>query len=68
MAYAPRQRRYKVRWKIVIPLLILVALVLYAAVGLLFPQKKEEVKKFTVCGLNSEDTIQLLDKKSADIS
>lgn len=66
MAYAPRQRRYKVRWKIVIPLLLLVALVLYAAVGLLFPQKKEEVKKFTVCGLNSEDTIQLLDKKSAD--
>ena len=45
MAYAPRQRRYKVRWKIVIPLLLLVALVLYAAVGLLFPQKKEEVKK-----------------------
>lgn len=66
MAYAPRQRRYKIRWKIVIPLLLLVVLVLYAAVGLLFPQKKEEVKKFTVCGLNSEDTIQLLDKKSAD--
>lgn len=66
MAYAPRQRRYKVRWKIAVPLLLLIVLVVYALVGLLFPQTKEEVKKYTVCGLNSEDTIQLLNKKSAD--
>ena len=30
MAYAPRQRKYKVRWKIAVPLILLVALVLYA--------------------------------------
>ena len=66
MAYAPRQRKYKVRWKIAVPLILLVALVLYAVAGLLFPQKKEEAKKFTVCGLNSEETIHLLNKKAAD--
>lgn len=63
MAYAPRQRKYKVRWKIAVPLILLVALVLYAVAGLLFPQKKEEAKKFTVCGLNSEETIHLLNKR-----
>lgn len=66
MAYAPRQRKYKVRWKIVVPLLLLVALILYAVVGLLFPQKKEEAKKFTVCGLTGEETIHLINKKAAD--
>lgn len=44
MAYAPRQRKYKVRWKIAVPLILLVALVLYAVAGLLFPQKKETAK------------------------
>ena len=64
MAYAPRQRKYKVRWKIAVPLILLVALVLYAVAGLLFPQKKEEAKKFTVCGLDKEGTVKLLNASS----
>lgn len=66
MAYAPRQRKYKVRWKVVAPLLVLIALILYALVGMLFPSTKQEAKKFTVCNLNSDKTIQLLNKKVAD--
>lgn len=66
MAYVPRQRRYKIRWKIAIPLLLLVILILYAIIGMLFPAPEEkEDKKFTVCGLNSEDTIHLLNKAEA---
>lgn len=63
MAYVPRQRNYKIRWKIAVPLLLLVVLIIYAIVGMLFPSSEEEKEqKFTVCGLNSEDTIHLLNK------
>lgn len=63
MAYVPRQRRYKIRWKFAIPLLLLVILIIYAIVGMLLPDPEEkEEQKFTVCGLNNEDTIHLLNK------
>lgn len=64
MAYAPRKRKYKIRWKFAIPLLILIALLLYTMISVLLP-KKEEEKKFTVCGLNENKTVETLNKKVA---
>ena len=58
MAYVPRQRRYKVRWKVVAPLLVLIALIVYLLIGMFLPSNHQEVKKFTVCGLNEEQTIK----------
>lgn len=48
MAYVPRQRRYKVRWKVVAPLLVLIALIVYLLIGMFLPSNHQEVKKFTV--------------------
>lgn len=66
MAYAPRNRKYKVRWNIAVPLLLLVVLIIYALVNVLFPAPKEEVKKLTVCDLDGEKTVELLNKKIAE--
>lgn len=65
MAYAPRKRNYKIRWKFVAPLLLLIVLVVYAIVSLLLPSKEEE-QKFTVCGLDEKKTVELLNKKAAE--
>ena len=66
MAYVPRQRRYKVRWKVVDPLLVLIALIVYLLIGMFLPSNHQEVKKFTVCGLNEEQTIKALHKTSKE--
>lgn len=65
MAYAPRKRKYKIRWKIAIPLMVLILLIVYTLVNVLFPAPKQEVKKLTVCGLDGEKTVELLNKKVA---
>lgn len=66
MAYVPRQRRYKVRWKVVAPLLVLIALIVYLLIGMFLPSNHQEVKKFTVCELNEEQTIKALHKTSKE--
>ena len=65
MAYAPRKREFKVKWKVLLPLLLLCILVIYAGSSVLF-QKKEAKEKFTVCGFTAEKTASVLNKKSAD--
>lgn len=64
MAYAPKKMNYKIRWKFVVPTLILISLLLYTMISLMIPDKKEE-KKFTVCGLNEQESVKLLNKKVA---
>lgn len=66
MAYAPRKHNYRIKWKIALPLLLLVVLVVYASVSLL-TKKQEDKVKFTVCGFTPEKTATVLNKKSADI-
>ena len=65
MAYAPRKRNIKIRWKVALPLLLLIILVLYAIVSLVLPSKEEE-KKFTVCSLSEKKSVELLNKKAAE--
>lgn len=65
MAYAPRKRNYRIKWKVVLPLLLLVALVVYASVSF-FTKKEEDKVKFTVCGFTPEKTATVLNKKTAD--
>lgn len=65
MAYAPRKRKFKVKWKVMLPLLLLCALVIYAGTSVLF-QKEEAKEKFTVCGFTADKTASVLNKKSAD--
>ena len=66
MAYAPRQRKYRIKLKILIPLLLLIALVIYAGVSV-FLVKEEKKTSFTVCGFTPEKTVSVLNKKSAEI-
>lgn len=66
MAYVPRKRTYKIRWKFAAPLLLLMILVLYAVVSVLLPSSKDEKQKFTVCSLNEKETVKLLDKTYAE--
>lgn len=63
MAYAPKQKR-KIRWKLVIPLLLLIALILYAIITVLLPDSDDE-QGYTICGLNEEKSVQLLNKQNA---
>lgn len=63
MAYAPKQKR-KIRWKLVIPLLLLIALILYAIVTVLLPDTDDE-HGYTICGLNEEESAKLLNKPNA---
>lgn len=65
MAYAPRKRNFKVKWNVMLPLLLLCALVIYAGTSVLF-QKEEAKEKFTVCGFTADKTASVLNKKSAD--
>lgn len=65
MAYAPKQKR-KIRWKLVIPLLLLIALILYAIITVLLPDTDDE-QGYTICGLNEEKSAQLLNKQNAQI-
>ena len=65
MAYAPKQKR-KIRWKLVIPLLLLIALILYAIVTVLLPDTDDE-HGYTICGLNEEESAKLLNKQNAQI-
>ncbi|MBS4883439.1 MAG: N-acetylmuramoyl-L-alanine amidase [Amedibacillus dolichus] len=65
MAYAPKQKR-KIRWNLVIPLLLLIALILYAIITVLLPDTDDE-QSYTICGLNEEKSAQLLNKQNAQI-
>lgn len=66
MAYAPKKRQYRIRWKVALPLLLFIALVVYAIVSLILPDKKEEVNKFTVCEWNGTKSVEALNKKIAE--
>lgn len=66
MAYAPRKRKFRIRWKIAVPLILLICLILYATIGILFPKKEVAVRKFTVCDFDGEKTVEKLNKKIAE--
>lgn len=66
MAYAPRKRNYRIKWKILLPLLLLFSLVVYAGVSV-FLEEKETKESYTVCGFTPEKTAEVLHKKSADV-
>ena len=66
MAYAPRQRQYKERWKIILPILVLICLLIYMMVGYFFPEEVKEEQRFTVCGLSEEKTLEVLSKSYKD--
>lgn len=66
MTYAPRKRSYKIRWRFVLPLLLLLCLVVYAIYGAFFSKKPEVARKFTICGLNETKTLEKLNKKMAE--
>ncbi|NTW95437.1 MAG: hypothetical protein HGB31_02290, partial [Erysipelotrichaceae bacterium] len=45
-----RSRRRKIRWKLVLPFLVLISLILYIVLTLMFPHKVEVIQpKYTVC-------------------
>ncbi|MEG0736547.1 MAG: N-acetylmuramoyl-L-alanine amidase [Longicatena sp.] len=65
MAFVPKRKMYKIRWKVALPLLLLLVLIVYTLVNVFLPPAEEE-KKFTVCNLGEKETVELLNKKSAE--
>lgn len=65
MAYVPRKKIRKIRWKVAAPLLLLLVLIVYALVTIMIPKKDDVQKKFTVCSLNEKKTVKLLNKEYA---
>ncbi|MEF9967410.1 MAG: hypothetical protein RR766_02775, partial [Longicatena sp.] len=65
MAYEPRNRTYKIRWKFALPLLFLLVLVIYAMGSIFFSSTRQE-EKFTVCKLNETQTQEALNKKAGE--
>ena len=66
MAYEPRHRQYRIKWKVALPLLLLVVLVVYAGVSV-FQKKEDDKVKYSICGFTPEKTASLLNKKNADV-
>lgn len=61
MAYTPRGRK-KLNYKVAIPLLVLAVFVVFFSANLVMKNQGDK-EAFVVCDLNSEKTIELLDKK-----
>ena len=61
MAYAPRNTRLRVKWKIVIPFFVLIALTVYGLTNLLF-QPEEEDHRYAICSFTPEQTMKKLNK------
>ena len=66
MAYAPRKRNYRIKWKIALPIILLCALIIYVASSVFF-KSTEQKETFTVCGFTPEKTASVLNTKSADL-
>lgn len=66
MAYAPRKRVYKKRWKVFISFLVLVGLIIYAIVFAIIDHNKPVSKAFSVCDLSSDKTVELLNTKASE--
>lgn len=66
MAYVPKKRVYKIRWKIALPLCILVLLLVYMGISFVFQQKQETKQNFSVCGFDENKTKEVLNKKYAE--
>lgn len=66
MAYAPKRRSYTIRWRLVLPLLLLLCLIVYAIFGFFFTKKAEARKKFTICDFSEKKTFEKLNKKTAE--
>lgn len=64
--YEPRQKSKFKDWKFLIPVFAIILIVMYLVIGFLLPSK-DEVNKFTVCGLNGEETVKKLSKTYDDV-
>lgn len=67
MAYAPRERNTKKQWKMIIPLLFLVIILVYIVARTIINDKTTVSDRFTVCELSEEDSISLLSKQYKDV-
>ena len=63
MAYVPKHRRLKIRWKVAAPLLILLMLCVYMLVSVLHSVVSPEPKRFTICDFSNDKTVERLSKK-----
>lgn len=66
MPYAPRKRQLKWHWKVMIPIVIFIMLFAYLMTNVLIPNKEKEEVKFSVCGLNETESVEKINKTSAD--
>lgn len=66
MAYEPKHRKLKVRWKFAGPFLILVALFMYMLVNLVMEAVDDTPPKFTICDFSEKKTESILSKKYKD--
>lgn len=64
--YEPRQKSKFKDWKFLIPVFAIILIVIYLVIGFLLPSK-DEVNKFTVCGLDNKETVKKLSKNYDNI-
>lgn len=65
MAYAPRKKQFKVRWKFVTPCILLLFLIIYFLFNL-FYQPEEEDKRYAICSISPSSTEKKLNKSFQD--
>ncbi|MDQ0359721.1 hypothetical protein [Breznakia pachnodae] len=68
MAYTPRKRRFKLNYKIVVPLLVLLIFIAYFLVNFINKSNEEQQVLFTVCDFSSEKTKTTLEKEYKDVT
>lgn len=64
MSYIPRDRKLKVKWRMALPVFVLFVLVIYAVAFYIMPHKETKISSFTVCDLDEEQSVELLNKKN----
>ena len=65
MAYAPRNRQFKIRWKIALPLLVLLLLCVYFFAHLLFQPAPEDTR-YAICSFSPQQTEEKLNQTFED--
>ncbi len=63
MAYVPKHRKLKIRWKVAAPLLVLLFLCIYILVSVLHSAVSPEPKRYTICDFSQEKTAERLSKQ-----
>lgn len=65
MAYVPKERKFKITWKVAIVAIVVVAAA--ASFALQYLQKQQESEEiFTICGYNQDKTLEILKETYAD--